>query len=308
MKPRVLVLYYSQTGQLQDILKSITSEMRSVELIFAPIKPVKNFPFPWDDYGFFNTMPETVLMEPIALQPLPEEVLSKSYDLILFGYQPWFLHPSLPASAFLQGKDAERLFRNTPVLTVIGARNMWLHAQERVKEKLKTLQAIHVGNIVLEDRHGNITSLMTIGRWTFKGQKESGKWLPEAGVSKVDIMNSNRFGPVVEDAIVHHNYHQLQDKLLQSGAVRLLPHLAIMEARGVRSFRKFATWIREKGGPDATERRPRVMLFRRLLKTLAYGLTPLSAGTAWMKGKLNARILAKEVEYFKSLKYEEGKF
>ena len=59
------------------------------------------------------------------------------YDLIIFGYQPWFLSPSLPATALLKNETFKKIMKNSPIVTVIGARNMWLNSQESVKQLIK---------------------------------------------------------------------------------------------------------------------------------------------------------------------------
>ena len=49
---------------------------------------------------------------------------------------------------------------------------MWIMAQEKMKKKLKSLNANLVGNIVLADRHINHVSVITIAQWMFSGKKE----------------------------------------------------------------------------------------------------------------------------------------
>ena len=61
MKPSILVLYYTQTGQLRNILDSIMSDITSVaDIDYVSVEPVKPFPFPWKTVPFFDAMPETV--------------------------------------------------------------------------------------------------------------------------------------------------------------------------------------------------------------------------------------------------------
>ncbi len=172
---------------LNNIVKDIQGE---AEIDFAEIKLVKPFPFPWSSATFFDAMPECVLQIPSDIHPMPE-LKAKDYDLIIFGYQPWFLSPSNPANSFLKSEWA-RVLKGKPVLTVIGCRNMWLNAQEKVKAELQQLGANHVGNIVLEDSHGNLVSLLTIIRWMFKGQKEASGKLPAAGVAERDIKGAQK--------------------------------------------------------------------------------------------------------------------
>src|SRR5437870_30041 len=134
MKPRILVVYYTQTGQLRTILDSVVADMEgSVDIDYLPIEPVKPFPFPWKTLEFFDAMPETVQHIPIAIKPLPEAITKQHYDLIIFGYQPWFLNPSQPITGLLNSEFVS-IFKDRPVITVIGCRNMWLNAQEKVKD------------------------------------------------------------------------------------------------------------------------------------------------------------------------------
>ncbi|WP_233267327.1 hypothetical protein [Paraglaciecola sp. L3A3] len=57
--------------------------------------------------------------------------------MIILTYQVWFLSPSIPIASFLQSEPAKKLFKDTPVVTIIGCRGMWLMAQEKVKTLLK---------------------------------------------------------------------------------------------------------------------------------------------------------------------------
>ena len=159
---KILVLYYTQTGQLRQILDSITSGINdNVDIDYATIEPVTPFPVPWTALQFFDAMPETVEHIPVAVKPLSPAITNTKYDLIIFGYQPWFLNPSQPTTGFLNTADA-KIFKDTPVITVVGCRNMWLHAQEKVKGYLASVNARLVGNIVLTDTNPNLVSLLTV--------------------------------------------------------------------------------------------------------------------------------------------------
>lgn len=308
MKPRILVVYYSQSGQLRDILNSITKDIRQdAEIDFAEIKPEQPFPFPWKAYSFFDAMPETVerVASPVHLNDA--SVLNKEYDLVILGYQPWFLNPSQPTTSFLKSAAAEKLLKDKPVITVVGCRNMWLHGQEKVKEDLQNAGANLVGNIVLMDTHTNLVSLLTIIRWAFKGQKEASGMLPAAGVQDKDINEASRFGKTVYTAAAQNNFSQLQDQLLQQGAIELNPGLVLLEQRGIKNFRYWAKFIREKGGPGDPNRKGRVNLFKRLLLTAIFVLSPISSLTAFIQLQLKKKKLVKDVDYFKTVQYEPGR-
>src|SRR5690606_18271143 len=136
------------------------------------------------------------------------------------GYQVWFLSISIPINSFLFSPDAAQLFQNTPVLTVIGCRNMWVNAQEKMKKRLQELQAHLVGNIVLTDKAPNLISAYTIVKWMFTGKKE--KYLgifPKPGISDQDINNASVFAAPIRQAIQQNNYATLHNQLLSLGAV-----------------------------------------------------------------------------------------
>lgn len=307
-RPRILVLYYTQSGQLKDILDSITTDIRSkADIDYVAIEPVVPYTLPWKTTQFFDTMPETVQHLPVALQPLPGSVKQTHYDLVILGYQTWFLNPSLPVSSFLQSEDAQ-ILTGKPVITVNGCRNMWLNSQERMKEYLIKLDAKLVGNIVLVDTNPNLVSVLTVIRWSFTGQKEASGLLPAAGVQDHDIRSASRFGLPIFRHLTEDKLGSLQQELLMMGAIHLKPGLIILERRGVTNFRKWAKYIREKGGSGAPERKGRVKLFQRLLTVAIFILSPISSLTAFIQLQLQKKSLLHDVEYFKNLEHKPGKF
>jgi flavodoxin len=307
MKPKILVIYYSQTGQLRGILDSITSEISDkVEIDYCLVEPVTPFPFPWSALQFFDAMPETVAHLPAPVKPIKQVGQDKDYDLIIFGYQPWFLNPSQPTTAFLQSGMAA-IFKDKPVITVVGSRNMWLHAQEKVKEYLYGMNARLVGNIVLMDSNPNLVSLLTVIRWSFKGQKEASGWLPAAGVQDKDIQAASRFGAVIYSHLTNKSLDTLHADLMLAGAVDLKPALVLLEQSGIKKFRFWSKFIREKGGPGNLNRAGRVMMFKNLLLVGIFVLSPISSFTAMIKRTINRGRLAKDVAYFRQLQYEKGR-
>lgn len=301
------MLYYTQTGQLRQILDSILSGvLDKVDVTYGVIEPVKPFPFPWNALNFFDAMPETVEHLPAGIKPLSPELYNKDYDLVIFGYQPWFLNPSQPTTAFMQSEFA-KVLSGKPVVTVVGCRNMWLHAQEKVKEYLCGVNAHLVGNIVLTDTNPNLVSLLTVIRWSFKGQKAASQWLPAAGVQDRDIADAERFGHIIYKHLNENNLIDLQRELLMQRGVELKPGLVILEQRGIRNFRRWAKFIREKGGPGDPNRAQRVLLFKNLLLTAIFILSPLSFLSARIKQLIKYNSLMKDVDYFKNLQFEKGK-
>jgi hypothetical protein len=274
----ILVIHYSQSGQLTDIVNNIVSPLKTEEtnLTFLNIEMEKPFPFPWKKDDFYGVFPETFLQIPRKTKPVPEAILNKKYDVIIFGFSIWYLTPSLPTTSFLNSPDAKKLFANTPVITVIGCRNMWIMAQEKMKKKLLELQANLVGNIVLVDRHINHVSVITIAQWMFSGKKERFLGIfPKPGVSQKDIDNSVKFGPIIKKHILNNNYLTLQAELLKEDAVKIKPFLITVDTRANVIFSKWAQLIKTKGDKNPKKRPLFVKMFNYYLLFAIWVIAPI---------------------------------
>lgn len=260
MKKNILIIYYSQTGQLEDIVKNMAqpfeAKKEEYDVTYYNIQLKEDFPFPWPGDIFFNTFPESYLQIPKEIFPPSEEILNKKYDLILFGYQVWYLTPSIPVISFLKSGFAEKILKDTDVVTISGTRNMWMLSQEKLKVYLRDLGARLVGNIALVDRHDNYTSVLTILRWLTTGQKEKSGMLPAAGISDEEISGSVKYGNIIEKHFSNGNLSGLQPDLIQNGAVEIRPFLVRVEKVGNKIFTIWSNLIIKK-----KEKRPLLIKF-----------------------------------------------
>lgn len=260
MKKSVLIIYYSQTGQLEDIVKNIArpfeDRKEAYDVSYYNIRLKEDFPFPWPGDVFFDTFPESYLQIPREIFPPSEEIMNRKYDLIIFGYQVWYLTPSIPVISFLKSGYAEGILKDTPVVTVSGTRNMWMLSQEKLKVYLRDLKAKLVGNIALVDRHDNYTSVLTILRWLTTGQKEKSGILPAAGVSDEEIAGSVKYGEIIERHFRNNDLDTLQPDLVKNGAVEIRPFLVRVEKVGNKIFTVWSNLIIRK-----KEKRPLLIKF-----------------------------------------------
>lgn len=292
---KILVIHYSQTGQLTEVLKALTQplSLAGVQVDHLPITPVTPYPFPWSRMGFFGVFPESVNGDPIPL--LPAKAPGTDYDLIIFGYTIWYLNPAIPANSFLKQADPA-LFRNTPVLTVIGARNMWVHAQEKVRTMITGLGGIPVGNIVAEDRASNMVSLVTIIRWMFWGKKEAFFLFPPAGIREADIAANARFAPEILDRVGSGNWNGFNTKLLELGSAQIKPALLILEKRALVLFGKYRSFMLAKVDKDPSSRDRRVKIFSVALPIGAFILSPITALTTFLVSLFRRKAIQREVD------------
>lgn len=275
---KVLVVCYTQTGQLMQIVTSIARPLNEDhEVTFLELKPVPSYPFPWNGMPFFQVFPESVKEIPCELEPL-KILPDDDFDLVILAYQVWYLSPSIPVTSFLKSPSGKRLLNGKPVITVLGVRNMWIMAQERVKAMIAGAGGRLAGNIVLADPAPNLVSVITIVRWMMKGQsgpfRKFGLRFPQAGVPKKAIRESERFGHIILEHMAVGGFDALQPALVKAGAVKVNPVLYNIEKRGKMMFGIWAGYILKKGKYNDPRREGRLRMFKYYLFAVIYLVSP----------------------------------
>jgi hypothetical protein len=293
---KILVLYYSQSGQLKQILDSLLEPLETAEDVsihFEALKPKPVYPFPWTTDSFCDVFPESFQeiaceMEPLGVDP------DQTFDLVILAYTVWYLSPAIPISSFLQSSAASQLLKDRPVVTVVGCRNMWLMAQEKVKKRIMAAGGRLKGNIVLMDRASNLVGVATIAYWMLTGKKEQPMGLlPRPGVSDEDIREARRFGPLLREPEALE-----QNELNALGAVRVVPAYIIFERRIEKVFNIWSTFIRQKGGPGDPRRRRRVRMFFYYLLVAIGLIAPLATLAGFLIRRLKKDRIRAAVDYF----------
>ena len=237
---RILVIYYTQSGQLKEIADNFVDpfQKQGIPVDFYEIQMETPYPFPWTNESFFGAFPESFLELPQPIKAMPPDIETQEYDLVVLAYQVWYLSPSIPVTSFLKSEQARVLLEGKPVVTLSGTRNMWIKAQEKVRNMLVKKGARIVANIALTDRHYNHISVLTIVHWLFTGKKD--KYLgifPLPGVSQKDITNATQYGELVLNHSQKGEYQQsLQKEIVAQGGVQVKPFLLSAEKKANRLF------------------------------------------------------------------------
>lgn len=244
MNKKVLAIYYSQTGQLGHIIDSFCAPLIEAGISVEKVKvELKNdYAFPWTVKSFFSVMPDCVLGVTAELSLF--ELKESSYDLIILGYQAWFLSPSIPFNSLMHQPSLRAVLKNTPVITITGARNMWINAYKGVKKLLSDVDARHVGNIALVDNHLNLVSFVTIFHWMIHGKKD--KYLntfPKPGVAETDISNTKVFGKIALPHLQNNQWEGMQAEFTDKKAIDLKYHLMFIESKAGPMFKLWANFI-----------------------------------------------------------------
>ena len=275
---RVLVLAYSQSGQLARVIERILAPLRQdarIAIHVEVLRPVKPYPFPWSFFAFLDAFPESAHLIAPQLERLSLRG-DEEFDLVILPYQVWFLAPSLPVVAFLKHPLAKKLLADKPVVTVIACRNMWILAQEKMKTMLATCGARLIDNVVLTDPSPTLVSVITTPYWLLTGRQQAFMGLPAAGIPASEITHARRFGLALRDALS--NDAERGDAPLLNGlrACDTDPNLYLSERAGTRSFYLWGKLLRAVGKPGQLRRRPFLLAYVIFLVLLIVTVVPLS--------------------------------
>lgn len=274
----VLLVDYSQTGQLRDLATHLMAPLRAdpaVEVVVLRLVPRRAYPYPWPFWRFLDAFPESAHLVPPELEPLAltgDEV----FDLVILPWQVWYLAPSLPITAFLCDPVAQRVLRGKPVVSVIACRNMWLLAFDKFTRLLADSGARLIDNVVYTDPGPALATFITTPRWLLTGRRGAMWGMPAAGLNPAQISGAARFGHALRAAL--HAGRECGDAPLLAGlgAVEVDPRLYISEKVGTRSFFLWGKLLRAAGPPGAPQRVPLLAVYAVFLVTMIVTVVPVS--------------------------------
>lgn len=295
----ILLISYSQTGQLNQLVQSFISPIEScspqIQIDHIQLNPQHPYPFPWKFIHFFNTFPETVHLQPTKIEPI--SLKYPHYDLVIIAYSVWFLSPSQPITAFMQSEIAKTILHNTPVITLIGCRNMWLIAQEKMKEMIQLSGGKLIGNIVKIDQCSSAASFITTPLWLLTGKKQAIKWLPEAGIAPSQINDMAYFGERLKQILLNHNL--LNHKLFQHmGAAYVNERLITSEHIAYRSFKIWGKLLIKLGHISYYLRLTILWFYIIFLVIMILTIVPISATIKYLTAPLFNRHIKKQKTYY----------
>ncbi|MDR1063724.1 MAG: dialkylresorcinol condensing enzyme [Azoarcus sp.] len=295
----VLVVSYSQSGQLADIVAALTRPLleAGAGIHHEVLRPVPAFPFPWPFLAFFDVFPESVRLDPRPNQPLAL-ASGAEFDLVILAWPVWFLSPAQPVTAFLQSADGKRLLAGKPVVSVVVCRNMWLAAFDTLKTLVAEAGGRLVDHVAFTDRSPSLATFITTPRWMLTGRRDRFLGLPPAGVDAHQIAGAARFGSALADALARGEEKHGRPMLGGLRAVTVTPHLVLSERAGRRAFRVWSGLIRCCGRAGQWRRIPALMLFVLYLVAMILTVVPLNLILQRLAAPLLARRVAALVRHY----------
>ena len=283
----VLVINYSQTGQLADITAQVIAPLRTAghKVHLETLVPETPFPWPWPIIDFFDAFPECVQLDAPPLKPLNIPA-DQPFDLVILTYQVWYLAPALPMTAFLQSPAGQQLIKDKPIITLVACRNMWLSAQATMQRLIAQAGGQLRDHLAFTDQGHALATFITTPRWVWTGKRDRFLGLPPAGVAPKEIRQASRFGRALADALDHDGEKSGTALLTGLRAVTVNPRLALSERAGLRAFHVWSKLIRVFGQRGQWRRRPILLVFALYLIALILSVVPLSLLVQWLLSPL----------------------
>lgn len=212
-RPRVLLLYYSYTGQSLKVLEAAGEAFRErgydvhkAEIAFTDRRYAERFSrFPmrhvWID--FLRVLPAQTLRATGGIRT-PDEVRSGRYDLICIGSPTWWRTTSMPIRSFLVSDEARTLFDDTPFAVFVACRRYWrenLAATRKLAEKRggRYADEIHFtypGNQIRSML--SLTSYLATGRYQ---DRYLGVRIPRTNISADQLVAARQFAESLSDRL-----------------------------------------------------------------------------------------------------------
>lgn len=149
VKPRVLVLYYSFSGQTIGLLHRLVDGLRyrGVEVAIERLRPENTLRFPVGSLASAIRMMVATCFRPrVAIEELPKACFDR-YDLVILAGPTWSYNPSGPVLAFID-RDGKKILAGRKVIPFISCRGYWRWHWFGLRRKLQACKA-EIANLMV---------------------------------------------------------------------------------------------------------------------------------------------------------------
>ena len=211
--PRVLLLYYSYTGQAAKVL-AVAGEVfaeRGCEVVTAGIEftdpryseKFSRFPMKrvWPDMLSVFTAQGRGETGQIRT---PDTVRDTNYDLICIGSPTWWKAPSMPMRSFLQSDEARKLLVGKRFAVFVVCRHFWQENFEEVCKLAEGCGGRYVDEIHFSYPGDSLRSMLSLTSYLGSGkyrQKYLGVRIPPTNVRPEQLEQTRKFAVRLADRV-----------------------------------------------------------------------------------------------------------
>ena len=211
---RVLLLYYSYTGQSRKVLEAAAEVFRDrgCEVYRAPIEftdpryaeRFSQFPMRhvWRD--FLGMLPAQTRKATGEIRT-PDEVRRTDYDLICIGSPTWWRDVSMPLRSVLESGEARPLLNGTPFAVFAVCRRYWRENLNAVRKLAEKAGGRYEGGIHFGYPGDQVRSMLSLTSYLGTGEYRDrylGVPIPETNISAAQLDESRRFAAQLADRVL----------------------------------------------------------------------------------------------------------
>src|ERR1700757_1993406 len=212
--PRILLLYYSYTGQAQKVLEAAGEvfrgrgcDVQTAEIKFTDKRYAEKFSrFPmrrvWPD--MLRVLGAQKRNETGEIQN-PDTVRDGDYDLILIGSPTWWDNVSMPLRSFLKSDEARKVLSGKPFAVFVVCRQFWRENLQAVRELAEEQGGRYVDEIHFTYPGDNLRSMLSLTSYLGSGeyrQKYLGLRIPPTNVQPEQLEQTRTFAARLADGLL----------------------------------------------------------------------------------------------------------
>jgi menaquinone-dependent protoporphyrinogen IX oxidase len=212
-RPRVLLLYYTYTGQALKVLEAAGEvfrergwEVQKAEIKFTDprfVERFSTFPMRHAVFDLLRMLPAQVLRATGEIHT-PDEVRSGNYDLICIGSSTWWLTMNMPMRTFLRSDEARKLLAGTPFAAFGLCRRYWRNNFRLVRKFGEKQGGRYLGGVHFEYLGGQIASGLSMVSYLRSGKYRDryfGVPIPETNVQPYQLEQTRNFAGALADRL-----------------------------------------------------------------------------------------------------------
>ena len=212
-RPRVLLLYYTYTGQALKVLEAAGEvfrqrgfDVRKAQIEFTDPRFAERFTrFPmrhvWPD--MLSVLPAQTRRASGEIRT-PEAVRNGDYDLICIGSPTWWQTVSMPMRSFLKSNEARELLSGKPFAVFVVCRQYWLENLTAVRELAEQQGGKFVDEVHFTYPGDPLRSMLSLTSYLGSGEyreKYLGLRIPATNVQPEQLEQTRKFAAGLADRL-----------------------------------------------------------------------------------------------------------
>lgn len=213
-RPRVLLLYYSYTGQSRKVLAAAGEvfrgrgwQVQEAEIEFTDARFAERFSrFPmrrvWPD--MLSVLPAQTRRASGEIRT-PDAVRDGDYDLVCIGSPTWWRTVSMPMRSFLKSDEARKLLTGTPFAAFVVCRRYWRENLKAVRKLGEKQGGRYLDGIHFEYPGDQLRSMLSLTSYLGTGEYRDrylGVRIPTTNIAPEQLEQTREFASVLADGLL----------------------------------------------------------------------------------------------------------